>query len=476
MNKLLLLFLAALPQISFANAARIVIVEIDGLSPEVLTSGDCPTVAGIAARGTLFANHHGTFPASASAAIAEISTGGAPGENGLLADRQYLPKVDVRGSVETGYAPTIRCADTAAFDRFLLLPTLPETLRSVTPPLSSLTASADGNILLADRKVRGHESPSTLLAGGATLPGIAVERLKSLGVFPPFTGGSAAARDAWTASAVIQAFWEESVPAFTFLRLAEPLASERAFGAGSPEAAEALSAADARLSELLFALQEKELLATTDVIVVCALPPAKPLTRLAETLRAAGLPVVPNFGSEVPDGSILVIEGADHALLYVKGHDAETVAKIAALLHKLPCAAFTADGAGGTLRLSDAGLDVPEAPDFLVSFGSEKAGASRTVMAAMGPDFKAGLVSQTASGNADLAPTLLWILGIDAPKGTTGRILAEALTIPAPEPSKEAIVEIVTPVENGAAFFLKGTRIAGSLYLDEAGRTPPATK
>jgi hypothetical protein len=476
MNKLFLLLLAALPQIACANAARIVIVEIDGISPASLASGDCPTVAGIAARGTLFANHHGTFPASVSAAIAEVATGGAPGKSGLLADRQYLPKVDVRGSVETGYAPTIRCADTASFDRYLLLPTLPETLRSVTPPLSSLTASADGNILLADRKVRAHDSPSTLLAAGATLPGAAVERLKSLGVFPPFTGGSVAARDAWTTSALTKVFWEESVPAFTYLRLAEPLASERAFGAGSPEAAEALSAADARLSDLLFALQEKELLATTDVIVVSALPPAKPLTRLAETLRAAGLPVVQNFGSEVPEGSILVIEGAGHALLYVKGHGAETITKIAALLHTLPCAAFTADGAGGTLLYKDAGLDVPEAPDFLVSFGNDEAGANRTVMAAMGPDFQAGMVSHTASGNADLAPTLLWILGIDAPKCTSGRILAEALTIPAPEPPKEEIVKIAAPAENGTSFFLRGTRAGSTLYVDEAGRTPLAAK
>jgi hypothetical protein len=476
MNKLFLLFLAALPQVACANAARIVLVEIDGLSPETLAGGDCPTVAGIAARGTLFANHHGTFPASASAAIAEVATGGAPGKNGLLADRLFLPKVDVRGSVETGYAPTIRCADTATFDRFLLLPTLPETLRSVTPPLSSLTASADGNILLADRKVRALGSPSTLLAAGATLPGAAIERLKSLGVFPPFTGGSAAARDAWTTSAITKVFWEESVPAFTYVRLAEPLASEHTSGAGSPEAAEALSAADARLSELLFALREKDLLATTDVIVVSALPPATPLTHLAETLRSAGLPVVPNFGSEVPVGSILVVEGSGHALLYVKGHEPETTAKIAALLHTLPCAAFTADGAGGTLLYKDAGLGAPEAPDFLVSFSSEEAGANRTVMAAMGPDFQAGTVSHTASGNADLAPTLLWILGIDAPKGTTGRILAEALTIPAPEPPKEEIVEIATPAENGTSFFLRGTRAGSALYVDEAGRTPQAAK
>jgi hypothetical protein len=475
MNKIYLLFLAALPQLVCANAERIVLVEIDGLSPQALKSGDCPTLAGIAARGVLFANHHGSFPASESAAIAELSTGGAPGANGILADKQYLPKVDVRESVEIGYAPTIRCADTASFDRFLLLPTLPEVLRSVTPPLSSLTASADGNILLADRKVRAHNSPSTLLAGGATLPGAAVGRLKSLGVFPPLTGGSAAARDEWTVAAVTKVFWEESVPVFTYLRLAEPSASQRLHGADSPEAAEALSAADARVSELLFALREKDLLATTDVIVVSGLPPVRPLTTLAEKLRAAALPVVHEFGSEVPEGSILALEGAGHALLYVKGHDAETIAKIAGVLHTLPCAAFTTEGACGTLTLKDAGLDVPEAPDFLVTFVNEKAAANRTLMAAMGPDFKKGLTSQRASGNADLAPTLLWILGIDAPKGTTGRILSEALTIPAPQPPQEEPVTLTPAADNGAGFFLTGTRAGSALYVDEAGSaTQPA--
>ena len=45
---------------------------------------------------------------------------------------------------------------------------------------------------------------------------------------------------------------------------------------------------------------------------------------------------------------------------------------------------------------------------------------------ASGPDFRSGWSDETPSGNIDLAPTILWILGIKAPCPMDGRILVEA--------------------------------------------------
>ncbi|HNX05107.1 MAG TPA: hypothetical protein PKI32_06375, partial [Opitutales bacterium] len=52
------------PGLFAANAEHILVVEIDGLSPESLNADDCPTLFEMARRGTVFRNHHGTFPAS----------------------------------------------------------------------------------------------------------------------------------------------------------------------------------------------------------------------------------------------------------------------------------------------------------------------------------------------------------------------------------------------------------------------------
>ena len=50
---------------------------------------------------------------------------------------------------------------------------------------------------------------------------------------------------------------------------------------------------------------------------------------------------------------------------------------------------------------------------------------------AAGPDFRRGEIVDLPSGNVDLAPTILRILGITSPQQIDGRILSEAMTPPA---------------------------------------------
>ena len=47
---------------------------------------------------------------------------------------------------------------------------------------------------------------------------------------------------------------------------------------------------------------------------------------------------------------------------------------------------------------------------------------------ASGPGFRRGMVSDLPSGNVDLAPTILNLLGLKSPHQFDGRILAEAMT------------------------------------------------
>ena len=48
-------------------------------------------------------------------------------------------------------------------------------------------------------------------------------------------------------------------------------------------------------------------------------------------------------------------------------------------------------------------------------------------LVASGPDFKKGLYSENPSGNIDLAPTILYLLGIKPKQPMDGRVLREAL-------------------------------------------------
>ena len=112
----------------------------------------------------------------------------------------------------------------------------------------------------------------------------------------------------------------------------------------------------------------------------------------------------------------------------------------------------------GTFPLSEARIDSPGAPDLVVSLhwtsGRSATGAPglqttdgtpalknagnhaslspfdmHNTLVAAGPDFHRGVVDTLPSGNTDLAPTILWILGLRGEIARMdGRVLAEALS------------------------------------------------
>src|SRR3981189_1645072 len=55
-------------------------------------------------------------------------------------------------------------------------------------------------------------------------------------------------------------------------------------------------------------------------------------------------------------------------------------------------------------------------------------------LVAAGPDFKKGFVDEMARGNIDVAPSVLYLLGLAPSTPMDGRILSEALTVDAPPP------------------------------------------
>src|SRR5262249_40175335 len=62
----------------------------------------------------------------------------------------------------------------------------------------------------------------------------------------------------------------------------------------------------------------------------------------------------------------------------------------------------------------------------------------RNTLVASGPDFKKGFINQMPTGNADVPPTVLHLLGVKPPSPMEGRVLHEALVdsdvdVPSPE-------------------------------------------
>src|SRR5438309_11406829 len=89
---------------------------------------------------------------------------------------------------------------------------------------------------------------------------------------------------------------------------------------------------------------------------------------------------------------------------------------------------------------------------------------------AAGPDFRRGIVDQLPTGNVDVAPTVLWILGITPPQPMDGRVLTEALTMDGPKVGKPVTTQLKVDCTNGKFVwrqYLTRTELDGVEYLDE---------
>jgi arylsulfatase A-like enzyme len=87
-----------------------------------------------------------------------------------------------------------------------------------------------------------------------------------------------------------------------------------------------------------------------------------------------------------------------------------------------------------------------------------------------GPDFSRSETDDLPTGNIDLAPTILRILGITPPQQLDGRILSEAMTdLTMPEPNAETkTIEATKPFAKGSwRQTLKISRVGSTDYLDE---------
>jgi arylsulfatase A-like enzyme len=121
------------------------------------------------------------------------------------------------------------------------------------------------------------------------------------------------------------------------------------------------------------------------------------------------------------------------------------------------------------------------APGMFVSDGGTKGKGSHgsfspadvhNTLVASGPDFRKGLLSEMPSGNIDVVPTILHLLGVKPPVPLDGRVLHEALAgsrqlVPTPE------TKTIEASRDLGLFqwkqYLKYTKVGDTIYFDEAG-------
>ena len=479
----------------------VVLFIFDGLMMSQVTPELMPNLAAFASDGVRFENHRPVFPTVTRTNVVSLTTGRNPGGHGL-AGNSFVNREYDAGRVLPALRPELS-AVLERTGRLLLAPNLGQLLGDRGMEYIAVGTGSDGNAYL-------HNAHADSV-GGATIhytfcepPGLHQELTGRFGPWPEplFPAEELLAHAVTVLTEYVLA---ERDPAVSLLWSSEPDACQHEDGPGSDLAARSLAVGDRQFGRLLAWLKEAGREADTDVLAGAdhGYSTAIEDVEIERLVDEAGFP--PHGGP----GGVLVGSNAGSVLFYAGERDRATADRLAAWLMAQPwCGALVASDAlgevEGALPASLVGIEGPRAPDLAMSFawdstpnkagyaghiynagmapgqgnhGSMSRHEQRCALIARGPSFHRGVSLGVPSGNVDVTPTILRLLGIDLPDSMDGRVLEEALVYgpPADEVEWSAESHTAERVVDGGVYRqrIAVSRVGATTYVDEGNATSP---
>jgi len=438
---------------------KVLVVVFDGLQPAQVTERLMPNLAAFAASGVTFADHHAVYPSVTRANASSMVTGRHPGGHGISANTLLVAEYDPCNSMPALEPQLEQLAQRTG--KVQLAPTLGEVLPRHGQEYVAIGVGTSGNAYL--------HNPVADTCGGATIhPDFTLPRALQEDIVARFGAWPTESRPntprmAHAVSVLTEYILRERDPSVALIWSSEPDKSQHDSGVGSELSDAAVAEADAQFGKILRWLDRAGRAGETNVIVVSD----HGYSTIGETVnveaktREAGFPV----GGET--GGVVVASNGGAVLFYSSPWNQDTVVRLAQWLMAQPwCGNLTvAERVGpipGTLPAALVGGEGPRAPDVAMSLrwspdgnpagyggtifstggipdqgqhGSMGRSELHNILFARGPGFKEKLVVDIPSGNIDLAPTILELLGLPPEQGMEGRALVEAMA-GGPEPKE----------------------------------------
>lgn len=507
-----LVILASLFANAFADpkpngtAQHVVVLVWDGMRPDFIAPQYCPNLYSLATNGTFFRRHHPAYISTTEVNGAAIATGASPGKNGIQANVDFRQELSFMGTYATEGLDAVRRGDLLMNGHYIAVPTLAETLQAAG--IRTVIAGGKPVAIFHDRTYRKATDPSKqspVLFEGKTIPRDLIDSLNKVNDDKPFPTPIAIpnkAQDHWTTRALVRAMWKEGVPKYTLLWLSEPDKSQHDSGPGSPNALEGIASSDGNLGDVIKALKDKGVYDKTDIFIISdhGFSTISAGPDVAAILKKQGF----KGGSKLEDpepGDVITIGLGGSTSFYVVERDDAVVRRLVEFLQTTDFAGviFTRKPFEGTFPLESAGYSSasPNSPDVVMAFrwtadrnefgapgyvissggtrgkgthGSLSRYDMNNTLVAAGPDIKKGLINDVPSGNIDLAPTVLWLLGVPQSTPMDGRVLHEAL-IPSKEAAPKVNVKKLEATRDGGLFrwkqYLQVSEVNGAVYFDE---------
>ena len=431
---------------------KVLIVVFDGLQPAQVTERLMPNLAAFAAAGVTFANHHAVYPSVTRANASSMVTGCYPGGHGIAANTLLVPEYDPNNPMPALEPQLELLAQRTG--QVLLVPTLAEVLSRHGQEYVAIGVGTSGNAYL--------HNPNAGTSGGATIhPDFALPRLLHEDIVARFGPWPAESRPntprmAHAVRILTEYILPEREPSVALIWSSEPDKSQHDSGVGSELSDTAVVEADAQFGKILKWLDENGRAHETNVMVVSD----HGYSTIGETVSVETLAREAGFPAGGEPGGVVVANNGGAVLFYASPWNKETVVNLVGWLMAQPwCGNLTvSERVGcipGTLPATLVGNEGQRAPDVAMCFrwspdanpsgyvgsisstggvpgqgqhGSMGHSEMHNILFALGPDFKDNLMVDVPSGNIDLTPTILELLGLPPAEGMEGRVLGEALS------------------------------------------------
>ncbi|MCC6796559.1 MAG: alkaline phosphatase family protein [Candidatus Hydrogenedentes bacterium] len=474
-----------------ADAPKAIVIVLDGLRPDYVTPALMPNVHALGQRGVVCANHHSVFPTVTRVNSSTFSTGCYPARHGIMGNTIYVPAVDKEKGFSTGDAANLMKLNEVTGGKVLTAPTLGEILESAGMKLFVASSGSSGSSYLLNPHVKGGGIVNTEMV----LPESAKPHVDELLGPVPEEAIPNAPANRRIIDGLLRIGVDEHHAELIFLWVTDPDHTAHPKGIGSPETTAALKHVDEEVGRLLSSLKAKGLDDETNIFITSdhGFSTQTGKNSIPQVLVQKGVK------KSLASTDVIVSEGA----IYVDNHDPKKIQAIVEALQTTDWigAVFTKAAAAGDVNGSVPGTfsfdsifwNHERAGDILTDANwsddaNDKGWKGTTLLQgvaghgtsspydihntfiAAGPAIKQSLVSDVPTGNVDIAPTVLHVLGVkNAPK-MDGRVIHEILQ-GGPDPkSLEVSRTTDTASNNVAAITYTGTlhrsTVDGHTYLD----------
>ena len=493
-NLFLLSFMMGLMQLHAQPKQHTLVIFFDGLRPDYITTELMPNLTAFKKANTYGENHHSVFPTVTRVNSSSYATGAYPGQNGLMGNNVFFPKVKKNGAMDTGEAEDLNKINQSENGNLLLSVSLGELLENAGKKMMVFSSGSTGQALL-----QNHKAASSVIINPAMILPVSMRDsfIRELGPIPLVNKNDNSLRHQWVTDALIRYGLVADGPAVSAVWLNDPDGAAHSNGIGSPEANNSLKAVDAQFGRMIATLTERNLIPYFNILISTdhGFITYGGKDNITDLLIKEGL-------KENKESDDVVVAGGS---IHVRDHDKEKIKKIVLALQKENWigSVFTKgknknDMYGwvpGTLSFASIHWDNEQrSGDILADYNwnddKNKAGYAGTNFAkgvaghgslspyevhipfiVSGPAFKKMPTSELPTSNVDITPTVLRLQGVAVPSTVDGRVLEELLTNSKQKASVPTKEVIKTEVDGQAGHYtlkLQISRLGKYFYVDHS--------